>query len=104
MILVDANLLIYAIDSDAPLHRSAREWLEEVLSGTTRVGLPWVVLLAFVRITTRRGILVRPLSLDEALTTWIPGSSSPSSSRSRQAPPTGESFAVSWRPAAPEAT
>lgn len=67
MILVDANLLIYSIDSDAPLHRPAREWLEEVLSGTTRVGLPWIVLLAFVRITTRTGILVRPLSLDEAV-------------------------------------
>ena len=66
MILVDANLLIYAIDSDAPLHRPAREWLEEVLSGTTRIGLPWIVLLAFLRITTRRGILVRPLSLGEA--------------------------------------
>lgn len=66
MILVDANLLIYGIDSDAPLHRPAREWLEDVLSGTTRVGLPWTVLLAFLRITTRAGILVRPLSLDEA--------------------------------------
>jgi toxin-antitoxin system PIN domain toxin len=66
VILVDANLLIYAIDSDAPLHRPAREWLEDVLSGTTRVGLSWTVLLAFLRITTRAGILVRPLSLDEA--------------------------------------
>lgn len=66
MILVDANLLIYAIDTDAPFHRSARRWLEEALSGTTRVGLPWIVLLAFLRITTRKGILVRPLNLDEA--------------------------------------
>ena len=67
MILVDANLLIYAIDSDSPPHRAAREWLEEALSGTSRVGLPWIVLLAFVRITTRQGILVTPLSLDEAI-------------------------------------
>jgi len=66
VILVDANLLIYAIDTDAPLHHPAREWLEEALSGTTRVGLPWVVLLAFLRITTRSGILVTPLSLGEA--------------------------------------
>ncbi|MCG6923772.1 MAG: type II toxin-antitoxin system VapC family toxin [Acidobacteria bacterium] len=66
MILVDANLLIYAIDSDAPLHRQAREWLEGALSGTTRVGLAWIVLLAFLRITTRAGILVHPLSLAEA--------------------------------------
>ena len=66
MILVDANLLIYAIDSDAPLHRPAREWLEGAFSGTTRIGLPWIVLLAFLRITTRPRILVRPLSLGEA--------------------------------------
>lgn len=66
MILVDANLLIYAIDSDSPPHRPAREWLEGALSGTTRVGLPWIVLLAFLRITTRSGILVAPLSPNEA--------------------------------------
>jgi len=66
VILVDANLLIYAIDTDAPLHGPAREWLEGALSGTTRIGLPWIVLLAFLRITTRPRILVRPLSLGEA--------------------------------------
>ena len=67
MILVDANLLIYAVDTDAPQHTRAKRWLEEALSGTTRVGLPWVVLLAFIRITTRDGILVRPLSPRAAL-------------------------------------
>ena len=66
MILVDANLLIYAIDTDASLHLPAREWLEEAFSGTTRIGLPWIVLLAFLRITTRPRLLVRPLSLGEA--------------------------------------
>ena len=67
MILVDANLLIYAIDADAPHHARARRWLESALSGTTRVGLPWVVLMAFLRVTTREGILVRPLSPRAAL-------------------------------------
>lgn len=62
MILVDANVLIYAVDADAPHHARARHWLEEALSGTTRVGLPWVVLLAFLRVTTRDGILARPLT------------------------------------------
>lgn len=61
MILIDANLLIYAVDSDAPHHKRARRWLEEVLSGSTPVGLSWAVLLAFLRVTTREGILVRPL-------------------------------------------
>ena len=67
MILVDANLLIYAIDADSPRHQAARQWLEETLSGTTRVGLAWIVLLAFVRITTRSAIVGDPLSPEAAL-------------------------------------
>ena len=67
MILVDANLLIYAVDADAPHHAAARQWLETVLSGTTRVGFPWVVLLAFLRVTTRAGILTRSLTPQAAL-------------------------------------
>jgi uncharacterized protein len=67
VILVDANLLIYAIDSDSPQHARARPWLERVLSGTAPVGLPWIVILAFIRITTREGIMRRPLSPADAL-------------------------------------
>ena len=67
MILVDANLLIYAVNLSAPQHQRARTWIEETLSGTTVVGLPWVCLLAFVRITTRPGILARPLQVDDAV-------------------------------------
>lgn len=67
MILLDANLLVYAVDADSPRHRAGRKWLEETLSGSTPVGLPWTVLLAFLRITTRAGILARPLRPDHAL-------------------------------------
>ena len=67
MILVDANLLIYAIDSDAPRHDAARRWFEQTLSGAAPVGLPWVAILAFIRITTRTGIMRRPLSPSAAL-------------------------------------
>jgi toxin-antitoxin system PIN domain toxin len=67
VILVDANLLIYAIDSDSPQHGRARPWLERELSGTDPVGLPWIVILAFVRVTTRDGIMRRPLPLAAAL-------------------------------------
>ncbi len=67
MILVDANLLIYAVDADSPHHEPARVWLQETLSGETRVGLAWVVILAFLRITTRAEIVRRPLPLDAAL-------------------------------------
>lgn len=67
MILIDANLLIYAVDSDSVLHRRARRWLEDTLSGTVTVGLAWPVMLAFLRITTRSGILRRPLKPEAAL-------------------------------------
>ena len=67
MILVDANILIYAIDRDSPHHERARRWLEETLSGDAWVGLPWIVILAFIRVTTRSGIVRSPLPLDQAL-------------------------------------
>ncbi len=67
MILIDANLLIYAVNSDAPHHRAARKWLEETLSGQSHVGLPWVCLLAFLRITTHPGVFARPLRSRQAL-------------------------------------
>lgn len=67
MILVDANILIYAIDGDSAHHTRARRWLEETLSGDTWVGLPWIVILAFLRLTTRAGIVRNPLSPDQAL-------------------------------------
>jgi hypothetical protein len=52
VILVDANLLVYAFDAQAAQHRAARTWLEASLAGTARVGLPWESLVAFLRITT----------------------------------------------------
>ena len=67
MILVDANLLIYAIDADSAHHVKARRWLEKMLSSDTWVGLPWIALLAFVRITTRAGIMRKPLSVEQAV-------------------------------------
>ena len=67
MILLDANVLIYAIDEDSPHHARARRWLEETLSSDTWVGLPWIVILAFVRVTTRPGIMRNPLSPEQAL-------------------------------------
>ncbi len=74
MILVDANLLIYAVNRDAPLHRKAKLWLESVLSGKEAVGLSWNVLLAFLRLTTRPGLFLHPLPVDTAfdlLASWL---------------------------------
>ncbi len=66
MILLDANLLIYAVNQDAPLNRKAKSWLESVLSGQQTVGFPWTVLLAFLRLTTRPGLFRHPLPMDTA--------------------------------------
>jgi len=65
--LPDVNLLIYAIDEEAPRHAKARAWLEEVLSGTEAVAFAWAVLLGFVRISTNPLVLENPLSAEEAL-------------------------------------
>jgi uncharacterized protein len=66
MILIDANLLIYSVNEDAPLHLKARSWLERSLAGEETVALSWNVLLAFLRLTTRAGVFQKPLPVDVA--------------------------------------
>lgn len=67
MILVDANILLYAEDSLNPRHQQARSWWDEQLSGTETVCLSWVVLSAFIRIGTNTRVFEYPLSLSQAL-------------------------------------
>jgi uncharacterized protein len=67
MILVDANLLLYAYNPSAAQHSKARAWLEEVFSGTEPVGLPWAVVLAFLRIGTNPRAFPQPLTIREAV-------------------------------------
>jgi len=74
MILLDANLLIYAVNQDALLHRKAKSWLESVLSGQEPAGFAWLVLLAFLRLTTRPGLFRRPLTANKAfdlVASWL---------------------------------
>jgi uncharacterized protein len=52
VIVLDANILLYAYDADSDKHAKARAWVEEVFSGASPVGLPWQTLLAFMRIVT----------------------------------------------------
>ena len=67
MILPDANILLYAVDESSPLHADACAWIEGVLSGPDTVALDWMVLLAFIRISTRANVFSRPLTIDQAL-------------------------------------
>lgn len=64
--LVDANILLYAVDSDSRFHHAARQWLENAINGTRRVGIPWQSLTAFVRIATHPRALREPLLPAEA--------------------------------------
>lgn len=66
MILVDANLLVYAVSASLPQHPAARSWLDERLNGSARVGLPWPSLLAFVRLVTNARIFEHPLRMADA--------------------------------------
>jgi hypothetical protein len=66
VILVDANLLIYANIQTFPQHESARRWLDERLNGAAPVGLPWSSLLGFLRITTNPRVFERPAPVADA--------------------------------------
>lgn len=66
MILIDANLLIYAHVTSFPQHVSARRWLDAQLSGNRRVGIPWPSVLAFLRIVTNPRVFQRPDAIGAA--------------------------------------
>jgi hypothetical protein len=74
MILVDANLLLYAHVESFPQHEAGRTWLDAQLSGRTPVGLPWPSLLAFLRIATNPRVFERPEPIAAAwkqLQAWL---------------------------------
>ena len=81
--LVDANILLYAVDAASPWHGRASSWLSEALNGPRRVGLPWLSLAAFVRISTHPRASEHPLAAEVAWShvtdwlaagpAWIPG-------------------------------
>jgi toxin-antitoxin system PIN domain toxin len=74
LILVDANLLLYAYHPKAPQHDASRVWLEEALSGAQLVRMAWVTVWAFLRISTNRRVFERPLSASEAeaaVSSWL---------------------------------
>jgi uncharacterized protein len=74
VIILDVNILIYAVNRDAALHLRAKSWLEAALSGTETIGIPWIVILAFLRLTTRAGLFRNPMPMDAAfdvLESWL---------------------------------
>jgi uncharacterized protein len=73
VILVDANVLLYAYDPRSAHHRRCREWVEAAFSGEP-VCLAWVTVLAFIRISTSPRIFEAPLRVAEAVSavsSWL---------------------------------
>jgi toxin-antitoxin system PIN domain toxin len=66
MKVIDANVLVHAANADGREHGSAQRWIEAALSGGDPIGFAWMALLAFVRVTTRRGLLLKPLRIADA--------------------------------------
>jgi uncharacterized protein len=66
MIVLDANVLIYAYNDRAPQHQAASAWLIRVLGGMEPVGLPWTTIWAFLRVTTSKKIWQTPGSPERA--------------------------------------
>lgn len=66
MILLDANLLVYAYAPSSPHHGAARSWFEDVMSAPDRVAFPWPTLLAFVRLMGNPNVMRKPVPLRDA--------------------------------------
>ena len=74
MILPDVNVLVHAHNADSALHEQARVWWDACLAGTEGIGLAWAAMLGFVRITTNRRVVARPLPVERVmaqLQSWL---------------------------------
>jgi uncharacterized protein len=66
VVIVDANVLLYAVDRASAHHERSRAWLDASLAGAEAVGFAWIALLAFIRVGTNPSILAHPMTADEA--------------------------------------
>jgi toxin-antitoxin system PIN domain toxin len=66
VVIVDANVLLYAVDSASTHHERARSWLDGSLAGAEAVGFAWIALLAFIRVGTSPSIFPNPMTADQA--------------------------------------
>jgi toxin-antitoxin system PIN domain toxin len=66
VVIVDANVLLYAVDLDSSHHERSSSWLDTSLAGVEAVGFAWIALLAFIRIGTNSSIFPSAMTVDEA--------------------------------------
>lgn len=74
MLLVDANVLLHAVNEGSREHAAARDWLRGALGGSEAVAFAWTVALAFLRLSTHRAVFARPLDVEQAgelLERWL---------------------------------
>ena len=74
MNLVDANVLLYAVNESEERHDESRGWLDGALSAGESTGFAWIVVLAFLRLSTRIGLFPDPLPIRDAVSTvrgWL---------------------------------
>jgi hypothetical protein len=65
--VVDANVLLYAVNESAEHHDDAVGWLDAALGGRCTIGFSWISLLAFLRLSTKIGLFPAPLAVDQAV-------------------------------------
>jgi toxin-antitoxin system PIN domain toxin len=72
--IVDVNVLLYAVNKQSPNHRAARAWLDEAFAQRQTIGFAWIVLLAFLRLSTQPAVFPSPLEPNVAagvLKQWV---------------------------------
>ncbi len=67
MILPNVNVLVHAHNTNSSVHERARRWWDACLAGAEGVGLAWAAMLGFVRITTNRNVVARPLPIQDVM-------------------------------------
>jgi toxin-antitoxin system PIN domain toxin len=67
MKVIDLDVLVYAINGDAPEHVAVRPWWENALNGEEPIALPWIVVIGFLRLVTHRGVFDSPLTPSQAV-------------------------------------
>ncbi len=61
MVLPDVNLLVFAYNAAAPRHDDALAWWQGLMTGREQIGIPWAVVIGFVRLVTHNAVLEEPL-------------------------------------------
>lgn len=66
MVVVDSNVLLYAVNPDSAQHAESKAWLDHALSGEETVAFSWVAVVAFLRLATHPSVFRDPMAIDEA--------------------------------------